>query len=213
MISVNWTTSWKLNQFLIQFQIAKQFQAKCQREPLRLFSIFNRCRTRRKTQRHDPMQEWLTASLRGFSPWIREDVVTCLPKHASILDGTPASPRSIPLHLREKARERDGCWRMMDGDVHEEDTGGGVGGSSKDGLGLINKSRGLIGYLALLSLSLSLTSFAFFLSLFLLPLCLFWKLFINSWVCLLWHQSDPPAPTCCFESEWLCVRVRDTLRR
>lgn len=62
---------------------------------------------------------------------------------------------------------------MMDGDVHEEDTGGGVGGSSKDGLGLINKSRGLIGYLALLSLSLSLTSFAFFLSLFLLPLCLF----------------------------------------
>ena len=49
---------------------------------------------------------------------------------------------------------------MGDGWRHEEDTGGGVGGSSKDGLGLINKSRGLIGYLALLSLSLSLTSFA-----------------------------------------------------
>jgi len=87
---------------------------------------------------------------------------------------------------RERERERDD-------DVDTRRIRGvGVGGSSKDGLGLINKSRGWLATWHLLSLSL--TSF----------FCLF-VCFEGypSWVCLLWNQSDA---TCCVGG--VCLRVR-----
>lgn len=94
----------------------------------------------------------------------------------------------INWHLREK--ERDGYWRVIDVDMKRIrlQGGGGVGGSSRDGLGLINKSSDWFDWLpGFCFLCLWLLSF---LSFFSLPLCLFWKVYHPSWVCLLWHQRN-----------------------
>jgi hypothetical protein len=131
----------------------------------------------------------LTASLRGSSPWIREDVLTCLPKPVSVR-ARRNSPRSILYwiwHLRERERERERWWCR-----HEEDTGGGSWWIFQGRTGSNQQVKGLIGYLAF-----AFTVFDFFL----LPLCLFWRLslvglsFMKSKRCYMLRRW------CLFESE------------